>query len=163
MDGPSPYRAPDGKDGATAHNRPLFGLIAIAVASVIGSVLAGVWLMSMNYVALGRRGTAWVLRLVIVPVLAFAAISALGYVFNAQGAQRITVVLSYLVLLPAAACLFADWAQGGAIRAQAAAGVPARSLWHAVLVALAFVLFAVMFPLILMLTFTVIGLVESSA
>jgi hypothetical protein len=73
------------------------------------------------------------------------------------------VVLSYLVLLPAAAYLFADWAQGGAIRAQAAAGVPARPLWHAVLVALAFVLFAVMFPLILMLTFTVIGLVESSA
>ncbi|MGO1073421.1 hypothetical protein [Lysobacter sp. CA199] len=142
--------------------RPLFGLIAIAVVSILGSVLAAIWLMSMNYAALRQHGAAWVLRLVVVPVVAFAAIHAFGYAVNSQGASRVTVVLTYLVILPAAAYLFADWAQGGAIRARAAAGLPARPLWQAVLVALAFVALAFVFPLILLLMFTVVGLVEAS-
>lgn len=156
-----PPSAPRQTEMAADPLRPLFGLGTIALASLLGSVLAGVWLVSMNYVALGQRGLAWLLRLLALPLLALAAISAIGYVVNSQGVARVTVVLSYLVLLPAAVYLMADWAQGAAIRAHAAAGVPARSWRWALLVALAFLMLATVLPLIVMLMFTVVGLAES--
>ena len=141
--------------------RPLFGLPAIAAASVIGSALVGVWLISMNYAAQGRYGAAWVLRLVAVPMLALAALEGFRFAVNANAADLVTVVLAILVILPALMYLFADWAHGRAIRARAAAGLPPRPWWLALLVAMAFVLLAVAFPLILMLMFTVVGLVEA--
>jgi len=142
-------------------NRPLFDLLAIAVACLLGSAIAGVWLISMNYVALRRRGAAWALRLAVVPVLAYAAIHAFGYAVNAHGAALAIAALIYFAILPAAVYLVGDWMQGAAIRARAAAGLPARPLWQAVMVALAFVVLAAALPLILMLMFVVVGLVEA--
>ncbi|MEH6422040.1 hypothetical protein, partial [Pseudomonas sp. CGJS7] len=129
--------------------RPLFDLSAIAVACLIGSMIAGVWLISMNYVALRRLGAAWAMRLVVVPPLAYAAIHSFGYAVNAHGAALAIAALIYFAILPAAAYLIGDWMQGAAIRARAAAGLPARPLWQAAMVALAFVVLAAALPLIL--------------
>lgn len=157
---PPAATGPDGR--APAADRPLFGLLSIAAASLIGSVLAGVWLISMNYAAQRRYRMAWLLRLVAVPALAYAAIGSFGWIVNANGKDRIVVVLFVAVILPALVYLLADAAHGRAIRARAQAGLPARPWWLALLVAMAFVLLAFAFPLILMLIFTVVGLIEAA-
>ncbi|KRB11480.1 hypothetical protein [Lysobacter sp. Root690] len=159
---PPPLREAGTTVSAPDSGPPLFGLASIAVASIVGSALAGVWLISMNYAAQGRYATAWLLRLVAVPMFALAALEGFRFAVNANSNDRITVALAVVVIVPAIMYLLADWAHGRAIRARAAAGLAARPWWLALLVAMAFMLLAIAFPLILMLMFTVVGLVEAT-
>lgn len=133
MDASDPYQAPraaveDPPGGADA---PLFRISAIGLATVLGSVLAGGWLIAMNYAALGRpaqaRKARWFSLLTLIVVMVLAE------VLPVQVPAALFVVVQVLGTVHLARSL-----QGEAIAARAASGRPMRSNWLAVGISLVF-------------------------
>lgn len=133
MDASDPYQAPRAavEDPPGAADAPLFRISAIGLATVLGSVLAGGWLIAMNYAALGRPAQARKARWF--SLLALIAVLALSMLVPEQVPSAVFVVVQVLGTVHLARAL-----QGEAIAARAASGRPMRSNWLAAGISLVF-------------------------
>ncbi|KRB11479.1 hypothetical protein [Lysobacter sp. Root690] len=128
-----PYQAPQSvvEDATDRVGAPLFRINAIGLATVLGSVLAGGWLIAMNYAALGRPAQA--LKAKVLSVLSLFALMALSMVLPEQVPRVAVIVPQVFGLIYLARSL-----QGKAIAERIAAGRPMRSNWLAAGIALLF-------------------------
>ncbi|MGO1073422.1 hypothetical protein [Lysobacter sp. CA199] len=126
---------------ADPQDRRLFGWWAIAVASVFAGLMAGAWMLACNYAALGRRRAAWLTGVAAVLVVGPAGVYAMLMCFLLSldyfGGDGGLACAAFLLAQPLLALAWAALAQGGAIKARLAAGLPMRSGWHAVAIVLA--------------------------
>lgn len=131
----SPYQAPQSvvEDAPDRADAPLFRINAIGLATVLGSVLAGGWLIAMNYTALGRPAQA--LKAKVFSLLGVVALVALSMVLPEQVPGVVFVVPQVFGLVYLARSL-----QGEAIAERIASGRPMRSNWLAAGIALLFML-----------------------
>lgn len=133
MEASDPYQAPRAsvEDPPGEADAPLFRISGIGLATVLGSVLAGGWLIAMNYTALGRPAQARKAKLF--SVLAIIALMVLSLLLPVQVPAAAFVVVQVLGTVHLARSL-----QGEAIAARAASGRPMRSNWLAAGISLVF-------------------------
>lgn len=108
---------------------PLFRASGIGVAAVFGTVLAGALLMALNERALGRTHQVW--PTLGLGLLAMGVVMVLAWVLPEQIPSVVFTVLQLAAIQVAVAR-----AQGDAIKARVAAGLPMRSNWAAFGIAL---------------------------
>ncbi len=100
-----PYRPPDSELG-TSSGKSLYSIRGILIATILGSLAAGIFLIYLNYLSLGYNKLA---KLTIRwGVVAFMLISALAYQMPSYGAL-------FIVLQTGLAGIAADRLQGAAI------------------------------------------------
>jgi len=125
------------------HPGPLYTVNAVVMATVIGSLMAGVVLMALNYLTLGRRELAWrVLRL---GLATFVVLMVGAYLLPPDSVVRLLMVPLQALVAGIASVLL----QGPRIRYHLDHGGKAHSLWRAAGVALLTAL-VVMFVLTLL-------------
>jgi len=112
------------------HPGPLYTVNAVVMATVIGSLMAGVVLLALNYLTLGRRELAW--RIVQLGLGTFAVLMAGAYALPADSALRLLMVPLQALIAGVASVLL----QGPRIRYHLDRGGKAHSLWRAAAVAL---------------------------
>lgn len=127
MDSNNPYEAPASAivDAQQDAGRPLFRTSGLYIATFMGSILAGGWVLAMNHDALGQHdlarkarwsGLAGMIAVVAVSLLLPVQIPGVVYLI-----PQLAVVSYWLKQTP----------QGDAIGARVAAGLPMRSNWAA--------------------------------
>lgn len=112
------------------HPGPLYTVNAVVMATVIGSLMAGVVLLALNYLTLGRRELAW--RILQLGLATFAVLMAGAYALPADSALRLLMVPLQALIAGVASVLL----QGPRIRYHLDRGGKAHSLWRAAGVAL---------------------------
>lgn len=125
---------------ASASNRPLFGLTAITGACVFAGLMPSALMIACNYAALGSRRMARVIGIaaIVLICLSNAALIVLLFLMSTEYPDAAKLVFAvFLLVQPLVALAWALSAQGQAIKARSAAGLPMRSGWHAVIIVLA--------------------------
>lgn len=127
MDSNNPYEAPASAilDVQGDAGLPLFRTSGIYIATFMGSILAGGWVLAMNHDALGQHdlarkarwsGLAGIITVMVLSLLLPEKIPGVVYLI-----PQMVVVSYWLKQTP----------QGDAIAARVAAGLPMRSNWAA--------------------------------
>lgn len=144
MDAPSPYQPPQAPIvDAPPTDAPLFRINGIGIATVLGSVAAGGWLIALNYQALGLPRQA--LKAKVFALLSLIPLLLLSALTPEQVPGVVFVIPQVLATVYLARSL-----QGEAIAARIAAGGPMRSNWRAAGIAL-------LILLMLLLAIAVVG------
>ncbi|MBW8809351.1 MAG: hypothetical protein JF591_11075 [Lysobacter sp.] len=140
----------------------MFGLPAIALASVLGSVFAGTVLIALNYAAQKQRGAGWAVTLLLGPLLTAVVVSALFVGSRVFKIEPMLLLLLALVMQPLAMTGLAAMLQGAAIRERIRTGGPMAPIALALVIAVALLPALVLFvaPLCMVLvgvTATLLG------
>lgn len=155
MNDSDPYRPPKANlqpPESADRERGLFGLPAIALASAVGSMFAGMVLIGLNYAARKRRSAAWLVALLLAPVSTGVAVGALMLGSRAWHGASPVLWMGAWIAQPVLTTALAAWLHGAAIRQRVRAGRPMASS------ALALVIAVVLLP-VLALFVAPIGLV----
>lgn len=135
-----PYRPPAAnirRPDAADEERGMFGLPAIALASVVGSVFAGTVVIALNYAAQKQRGTAWAVALLIGPALTTAMLTALLIGSRILHIAPTPLWLGAWLAQPLLMTALAALLQGKAIKQRLRAGRPMASNVLALVIAVA--------------------------
>lgn len=127
MDSNNPYEAPASAvvDAQADTGRPLFRPSGVYIATFMGSMLAGGWVLAMNHDALGQPELARKARWG--GAIGTIAIVALSLLLP----EQIPGIVYLMPQLFAASYWLKTTPQGDAIAARVAAGLPMRSNWAA--------------------------------
>ncbi|MEH6419858.1 hypothetical protein [Pseudomonas sp. CGJS7] len=126
MESSNPYQSPAAAvtDALADAGRPLFRTSGVFIATIMGSILAGGWVIGMNHAARGEFRQARMARLY--AVLGAIALMTLSLLLPEQVPGVV-----YLIPQLVAINYWVKRAQGEAIDARVAAGLPMRSNWLA--------------------------------